>query len=111
MGIPGFPSENEVLSMFGYVSDEDREKWRRKREAADKDLQNARNGQTAKGFASQFAAPAISMAEKSINAQMQGEQVAARDAMRKRRTERVTERTRYYEEEIPQESRDSGMEF
>jgi hypothetical protein len=104
MSILGFPSETELSSMMGYVTDEDREKWDRMKAASDKQLEGARNGLTAKGLASQSAGPAISMAEKSINAQMQGEQMAEREALRnsrKERVERTETRTRFFEEDAP----------
>lgn len=111
MGVLGFPNDNELLSMFGYVTDEDRDKWNRMRESSDRSLEESRSGLTARGLASQSAAPAIGMAEKSINAQMQGEQMAEREAKRKSRTERVTTRTRYYEEEIPESADDREMGY
>lgn len=111
MGVLGFPTDDELLSMFGYVTDEDRDKWTRMKESSDRGLEEARNGLTARNLASQSAAPAIGMAEKSINAQMHGEQTAEREAQRRSRTERVTTRTRYYEEEIPDTADDRGMGY
>ena len=114
MSILGFPSENEVASMFGFVTDEDRSRWERMKEASDKQLEGAREGLTAKGLASQSAGPMIGMAERSINAQMHGEQMAERKAQRDGRTERVerTEtRTRYFEEDAPNTSGGREMGF
>lgn len=111
MGVFGIPSENELLSMFGYVSDEDREKWNRKNAASGRGSDGANQGATAKGLASKAAAPVIAMAEKSINAQMQGEQTAEREAQRKGRIESFTERTRYYENEVPPKADDHEMGY
>lgn len=111
MGVLGIPNDNELLSMFGYVTDEDRAKWNSMREASDRSLEESRNGMTARDLASKSAAPAIGMAEKSINAQMHGEQMAEREAQRRGRTQRVTTRERYYEEEIPDGADDREMGY
>lgn len=113
MSILGFPSEKELSSMFGYVSDEDREKWNRMKAASDAQVEGAHNGLTARGLASQSANPALHMAEKSIDAQMKGEQMAEREALRNGRKERVElkeTRTRYFEEDAPSNS-DHGMGY
>jgi len=119
MSILGFPNETELASMMGFVTDEDRQKWTQMKESSDKQLEGARSGMTARGLASHSAAPAISLAEKSINAQMQGEQIAEREAQRELRTPRFTktervEKTSYFENEMPpgnSRSDDTGMGF
>ena len=82
MSILGFPNETELASMMGFVTDDDRDKWDRMKASSDKQMETARGGLSARGMASQSAAPAISFVEKSINAQMQGEQMAERSRMR-----------------------------
>jgi hypothetical protein len=105
MSILGFPSTQELTSMLGYVTDQDRAEWEQRKAASDQQLEAARNGLTARGLASQSAAPALSMAEKSIDRQLQGETIAARQAERtgrKERVERTETRTRFYEEDLPE---------
>ena len=102
MSILGFPSETELSSMMGYVTDEDRDKWEKMKASSDKQIENSRSGLTAKGLASQSAGPAISMVEKSINAQMHGEQMAERERRRKEGEEEVEvtetrKRTRFFD--------------
>lgn len=104
MSILGFPSETELSSMMGYVTDEDRDKWERMKASSDKQIERSRSGLTARGLASQSAAPAISMAEKSINAQMHGEQMADRERRRKEGEEEVEvtetrKRTRFFDKD------------
>jgi hypothetical protein len=116
MGILGFPSETELSSMMGYVTDEDREKWARMKASSDKQIENSRNGLTARGLASQSAAPAISMAEKSINAQMHGEQMADRERRRKEGESEVSvtetrKSTRFVERDSSDTQSPSGHEM
>ncbi|MCI4659599.1 hypothetical protein [Cryobacterium zhongshanensis] len=116
MGILGFPSETELSSMMGYVTDEDRDKWARMKASSDKQIENSRNGLTARGLASQSAAPAISMAEKSINAQMHGEQMADRERRRKEGEEEVEvtetrKRTRFFDKDSAGTTSASGHEM
>lgn len=80
MSILGFPSETDISSMMGYVTDEDRAQWLRMKEASDRQLEEANNGLTAKGLALQSATPAIGIAEKVIGAQMHA---ASTEDMRK----------------------------
>lgn len=70
MSISGFPSERELSDMFGYVTQEDREKWDKESEAADQRRERARNGLSARGLASNAVAPIISQAENVMNRQM-----------------------------------------
>ncbi|ROR75981.1 hypothetical protein SAMN06295974_3874 [Plantibacter flavus] len=100
--------------MFGFVTNEDRERWNKMKAASDEQMEGARNGLTAKGLASQSAAPMIGMAERSINAQMTGEANAQRRAERDGRKERVelTEtRTRFFENDAPASSPDREMGY
>ena len=91
MGMMGFPNETELSSMMGFVTDEDREKWDQMKAASDSRLEASRNGLTARGLASKAATPVMSIAERSINAQLQAARnEEARDTMRKQRR-RVTE--------------------
>jgi hypothetical protein len=89
MALLGFPSENELTSMLGYVTEEDRAKWDQQKDASDKHLEKARSGLTARGLASQAATPAISMAERSIQAQMTGAQTEERRNTRAKQTKRT----------------------
>lgn len=89
MPILGFPSEREVSSMLGFVTHEDRAKWDQMKEASDKQLEATRSGLTAKGLASQGATPAISMVEKSINAQMTAATMEERRKTQTKQTRRT----------------------
>lgn len=100
--------------MFGFVTSEDRARWNQMKADSDQQLESARSGLTAKGLASQSAAPMIGMAERSINAQMTGEANAQRKAERDGRKERVelTEtRTRFFEEDATPTSSDREMGY
>ena len=89
MTLPGFPNQSQISEMFGYVTAEDKSRWNSQKEASDRALDNSRSGLTAKGLASQAAAPAIGMAEKSINAQMHAEQMSERERQRRSGEEEV----------------------
>lgn len=88
MGVLGFPSERDLSSMMGYVTDEDREKWERMKAASDRALESS-GGLTARGLASHAAAPAMSMAERSINAGL----TAARNEEARNTRAKETKRT------------------
>lgn len=87
MGILGFPTPGELVSMMGYVTEEDRNKWDQMKESSDKHREAGQGGLTAKNLASRSLNPALGMAEKSINAQIHGEQMAERE--RRRREDEV----------------------
>lgn len=89
MSILGFPNEAELSSMMGYVTEEDREKWDRMKAASDSRLEASRNGLTARGLASQAAMPAMSIAERSINAELH----AARNEEARKTQVKETKRT------------------
>lgn len=89
MGILGFPSENELSSMLGFVTDEDREKWRRGREASETRRQETREGLSARGLVSQAAMPAVSIGERVLNAELH----AARNESARNTTQKQTKRT------------------
>jgi hypothetical protein len=91
MSIFGFPSTSELTEMMGYVTDEDHARWDSMKESSDKRREAARTGQTAKGLASQGVAPALGMAEKNINAQIHGEQMAERQRRRQEDEVEVTQ--------------------
>lgn len=104
MKIPGFPSEEEILSSFGYVTDEDRDRWDRMKAASDERMAASGTRLSARELAAQAASPAVSMAERGIQAQMVGAQTAeegvSRAARPKVRVEHTTTRTRVTEEEV-----------
>lgn len=89
MGIMGFPSEGEISSMLGYVTEEDRERWARMKAASDSRLQASGGGLTAQNFASQAVAPAMNIAERSINAELH----AARNEQARMTQPKQTKRT------------------
>ena len=76
MGLMGIPTADEMASMMGYVTDEDRSKWEAKKARSDAEMQ--RRGQMGQSV----TGPALGMAEKTVNAQMQGEMIAERERSR-----------------------------
>lgn len=76
MGLMGIPTADEMASMMGYVTDEDRSKWEAKKARSDAEMQ--RRGQVGQSV----TGPALGMAEKTVHAQMQGEMIAERERQR-----------------------------
>jgi len=107
MGIPGFPNESDLSSMMGFVTDEDREKWTRMKEASDRALDGTRNALAASGLVSQSMASGVSMAEKSVAAQLIGEQTETRRHTQPKQTKR-TVTTLETEEPEPSEDQEMG---
>ena len=114
MGLLGFPSADEMSSMMGFVTDEDRAKWDSMKQRSDAEL--AKRG-SAEGVASKGVNPALGFAEKSINAQMHGEQMAVRERARKEGETQVevveTRRKTHFipNDDEPSSKRDDGPEF
>lgn len=108
MGMMGFPNEQELTSMLGYVTDEDRKRWEEMKATSDANLENARNGLTARGLASQAASPAISLAEKSVNAQMTS---AAMEERRKTQVKQTKRTVTTFETEEPVKSDGHGLGY
>ena len=83
MGLMGIPTADEMASMMGYVTDEDRSKWEAKKARSDAEMQRrCQMGQSVTG-------PVLGMAEKTVNAQMQGEMIAERERQREAREDKV----------------------
>ena len=108
MGIPGFPSEVDLSSMMGFVTDEDREKWTRMKQASDRALDGARNGLAASGLISQSMASGVGMAEKSVAAQLIGEETRTRHHTQPKQTTRTVTAL---ETEKPVRSEDHEMGY
>jgi hypothetical protein len=89
MSVMGFPNERELSSMFGFVTDEDREKWDRMKAASDRQLEADGGRVTARGLAEQTAAPGISFAAKKIEADLR----AASNEERRNTLGKQTKRT------------------
>lgn len=103
MKIPGFPSEEDILQSFGYVTDEDRSRWQQMKEASDQRMAQSGSSLSARELAAQATSPAVSLAERSIQAQMVGAQTAEERAGRDTRKVQVrhtTTRTRVTEEDF-----------
>lgn len=83
MGLLGFPSPDEISSMMGYVTDEDRSKWEQMKNRSDAEI--AKRGEVG----SKITAPAVSIVERTVNAQMQGEMIAERERQRQEREDKV----------------------
>lgn len=109
MGMLGFPDAEEMASMMGFVTDEDRDRWKKQKAASDERMESARNGLSARQLASQSAAPAIGLAEKAINAQMTSASIEQRRGTLKKQTNRRTVTT--FETEEPVVSDEPGMGF
>lgn len=108
MAILGFPNEAEISSMMGFVTDEDRAKWDRMKEASDRNLEATRGGMTARQLAAQFASPAMSMAERSVTAQLH----ASRNEQARNTQAKHTKRTiTTFTSEEPVSSDDHGMGY
>lgn len=61
---------DDLRSMFGYATDEDRARWDQLEEASKARREKERSGLTAKAMASKSMGGPLSMAEKNIGAQM-----------------------------------------
>jgi len=89
----GFPSKRDMSEMFGYVTEEDQQKWEKQREA-----RKTSSPGTAQQLAAQSIKPALDLAKHGIRAQMHGAQnEAQRGAQAKQRVvtrETVTEQSR-----------------
>ena len=105
MGLLGFPSADEMSSMMGFVTDEDRAKWDSMKQRSDAEL--AKRG-SADSVASKGVNPALGFAEKSINAQMTAEQMAIRERARQEGEIKRTRKTLITEEETDFVEKDSG---
>ncbi len=85
MGIMGFPSEGELASMMGFVSDEDRKRWEQMKAESDARIAASGKGLSARNLAAQAASPAMSMAERSVTAGLHAARnEQARDTQAKR---------------------------
>lgn len=85
----GFPSNKDLSEMFGYVTEEDRDKWEQDREARKKKTPG-----TAREMADKSIAPALDMARQGVQAQMHGAQYEAqRGAQPKQKSRVVTRET------------------
>lgn len=108
MSLLGFPSEGEIASMMGYVKEEDRAEWDRRIAASNSRIENARASLSARGLASQIATPAMSIAEKSMNASLH----AARNEAARNTTGKQTKRTvTTFTKEEPLSSEEYGPEY
>ena len=83
MGLLGFPNPDEISSMMGYVTDEDRAKWEQMKARSDAELQKRSEA------GSKMTDPAVSIVERTVNAQMQGEMIAERERQREEREDKV----------------------
>jgi hypothetical protein len=108
MSILGFPSEQELTSMMGFVTDKDRDEWDARKDASDRRLESARSGLTAKGLASKSATPAVSMIERTVNSQMTAAQMEARRNTSPKQTRRTVTTL---ETEEPVQSDGYGMGY
>lgn len=103
----GLPEKHEVSQVFGYVTDEDRERWDRAR------AKNTREAGTAKHMMKSSAAVAYQLASYGIQAQLNAEtQVAARDRNNQNRTKvRTITETVDYQPRDDRHRLDEGPEF
>lgn len=108
MGVMGFPGERDLSTMFGVVTEEDRQRWERDKQASDQRIQGAREGLTARGLASKSVTPTIGLAEKVINSQIHGEMTDARRNTHRKQTKRTIS---VLDTEEPVQSDSQGMEF
>lgn len=109
MGLMGIPTADEMASMMGYVTDEDRSKWEAKKARSDAEMQ--RRGQAGQSV----TGPVLGMAEKTVHAQMQGEMIAERERQRQSNEVEVETITRQksfrprFDDESPKKDDDFQM--
>ena len=103
----GFPSARDFSEMFGYVKEEDREKWEK-----DRNANKNRSQGTAADMAGRSVGPALDLAKQGVRAQMHGAQMEAqRGSQAKKRTvtrETVTEQSQNIDEP---DASDDGPDF
>lgn len=87
----GFPNQGELLSMMGFVTNDDRAKWDSQKAASDKALSG--NGKTAGGLASKATAPAFGLAEKAMTAKLHAASTEEQRDTRAKRTRTVITET------------------
>jgi hypothetical protein len=107
----GLPGKHEISGLFGYVTDEDRERWDKMRERNKKDVSTARH------MMEKSAGAAHQLARYGIQARLNAEtQVAARDrnnqnTTTRKQTRTITEETVDYEPRDTRQTLDGGPEF
>lgn len=108
MGILGFPSENEITTMMGYVTPEDRRKWEQDKPQSDQGVDAARGRLSARGLASQVAQPAMDIAGRSINASLHA---ARTEEARKTQGKQTKSTFTLFTKEEPVSSEEYGPEL
>lgn len=107
MSFMGFPTGKDLSEMFGFVKEEDRNNWEKERAAR----QNQSRG-TAADMAGRSAGPALDMAKRGVQAQMNGAQMEAQRGQQAKvrmvKTETFTEQSENID---PKSTVDYGPDF
>lgn len=95
LGSFGLPSEQDVIGLMGFVTDEDREKWAKQKEAQDAQVQRSRG--KASVLVKQAVGPGLEVLQQDVNMKMQalrtGNTVGQKNKAQSKRPQKTTTTT------------------